>query len=102
MDTFTIGLEIPDQVVQGSGDVYVVYYLVIWIFIMGISFLGFGLMCCPCGFCMAKVYAFLLVGATICLSAAEFWTMKNTADYFNINYAEGDEKADWANAEQSL
>jgi len=60
------------------GDVYVIYYLLVWILILTLSLFGFVLLLCNCNMLCRRIYSILLVAAAACLSIAEFISMADT------------------------
>merc|ERR1712228_1048379 len=73
---------------QMTGNVRTTMYIAMWVMVMTLSFIGFGLLCFKCNMWVRRVYSILLFAIAGMLSVAEFWTMKNTSDHYGLNFSD--------------
>jgi len=75
---------------ETHGDVYVLFYLFLWIFIFGLAVFGFLLLLCKCNMLCRRIYAILLVAAAGCLSIAEIISIADTNAVAEAEFTDGD------------
>jgi len=72
------------------GNVYVIYYLVIWIFVFGLSLFGFVLLLCNCNMLCRRLFSIMLITAAGCLSLAEILSIIDTNTLAEAKFTDGD------------
>merc|ERR550539_290398 len=83
----------PSDLALMQGNVRTTMYIAMWVMVMALSFIGFGLLCFKCNMWVRRVYSVLLFAIAGMLTVAEFWTMKNTYDHYNLNFEDSLEEA---------
>jgi len=86
MSLYTVESDVFD------GDVYVIYYLLTWVGVAGVSLFGFVLLICNFGMKCRRIYAFTLFGAAGAIGVAEVTNMIATRTWAMDNFGSG-----WAN-----
>jgi len=72
------------------GNVYVMYYLVVWIIVFCLAVLGFLMLLCKCNMLFRRVFAILLVAAAGCLSIAEVLSIMDINAVAEEEFTDGD------------
>jgi len=72
------------------GDVYVIYYLVLWIFVFCLAVFGALMLICKCNMLCRRLYAIMLVTAAGCLSIAEIISIMDTNELAEAQFTDGD------------
>jgi len=72
------------------GNVYVIYYLLVWIFVFTLALFGFVLLACNCNMLCRRLYSILLIAAAGCLSIAEVISMADTHSLAEAEFTDGD------------
>jgi len=72
------------------GNVYVMYFLVLWIIIAALSVFGFLLLLCKCNMLCRRIYSILLIAAAGSLTIGEFISMADTKALAEARYTAGD------------
>jgi len=72
------------------GNVYVMYYLVVWIIVFCLAVLGFLMLLCKCNMLFRRVFAILLVTAAGCLSIAEVISIMDINAVAEVQFTDGD------------
>jgi len=72
------------------GNIYVMYYLVLWIFVFCLAVLGFLMLVCKCSLLCRRIFAILLVAAAGCLSFAEVISIMDTKTLAEAQFTDGD------------
>merc|ERR1719499_2656739 len=78
----------PDSLEAMEGHVHTTMYIAMWVGVMTLSFIGFALLCFKCNMWVRRVYSILLFAIAGMLTVAEFWTMKNTTDHYNLDFGD--------------
>jgi len=72
------------------GNVYVIYYLVIWIFVCCLSVLGLLMLICKCNMLCRRLFAIMLVTAAGCLTIAEAISIMEINELAEAEFTDGD------------
>jgi len=72
------------------GNVYVIVYLAIWIFVACLALFGFVLLICNCNMLCRRLYAIMLIVAAGCLSFAEVISIMGTDALAEERFTAGD------------
>jgi len=72
------------------GNVYVLLYLVIWVFVFGLSVFGFFLLICNCNMLCRRIFSIMLITAAACLSFAEVLSIMDIHELANAEFTAGD------------
>jgi len=72
------------------GNVYVMYYLVIWIVVFCLAVFGFLMLICNCNMLCRRIFAIMLVAAAGCLSVAEIISIMDTNALAEAEFTDGD------------
>jgi len=72
------------------GNIYVMYYLVVWIIVFCLAVLGFLMLLCKCNMLCRRIFAIMLVAAAGCLSVAEVISIMDTNAVAEVNFTDGD------------
>jgi len=72
------------------GNVYVIYYLVVWLFVFCLAVFGFFMLICNCNMLCRRIFAIMLVAAAGCLSVGEVLSMMDTNSLAEAQFEDGD------------
>lgn len=72
------------------GNVYVLYYLIIWICVVCLALFGFVMLICNCNMLCRRIFAIMLVTAAGCLSIAEVLSIMDTNSLAEAEFTDGD------------
>jgi len=75
---------------ETHGNVYVIYYLVIWIFVFFLAVFGFLMLLCKCNMLCRRLFAIMLVTAAGCLTIAEGISVMDTNEVAEAEFTDGD------------
>jgi len=75
---------------ETHGNVYLMFYLFIWIFVFCLAIFGFVLLGCNCNMLCRRIYAILLVASAGCLSIAEIISIMDTNSVAEAEFTDGD------------
>jgi len=72
------------------GNVYVMYYLIVWIIVFCLAVLGFLMLLCKCNMLCRRIFAIMLVAAAGCLSIAEIISIMDINAVAEVEFTDGD------------
>jgi len=72
------------------GNVYVMYYLFVWIFVFCLAILGFVMLICNWNMLCRRLYSIFLVASAGCISVAEIVSMMDTSSLADAQFTDGD------------
>jgi len=72
------------------GNVYVIYYLVVWVIVFSLAVFGFLMLICNCNMLCRRIFAIMLVCAAGCLSVAEIISIMDTNTLAEARFTDGD------------
>jgi len=72
------------------GNVYVLYYLIIWTFVVCLAIFGFVMLICNCNMLCRRIFSIMLVTAAGCLSVAEILSIMDTNSLAEAQFTDGD------------
>jgi len=75
---------------EDHGNVYVIYYLAVWIVVFCLAVLGVLMLLCKCNMLCRRIFAILLVAAAGCLSIAEVISIMDTDALAEAQFTDGD------------
>jgi len=72
------------------GNVYVLFYLCVWVFVFGLSLFGFVLLICNCNMLCRRIFSIMLITAAGCLSFAEILSIMDIQAEAEAQFTAGD------------
>jgi len=74
------------------GDVYVIYFLLVWIIVFCLAVFGFIMLICNCNMLCRRIFAILLIAAAGSLSVAEVLSIMDINTLAEARFTDGDYK----------